>query len=166
MNPIEALVGEFQFEIKSTRALLALCDAKDFDWKPHPKSMSLQQLAVHIAEIPTWLTTTLTTTELDFAKAPYRPAKPATSAELLAFFDANCAAALETLRKTKESDLGVNWSLRQGEKIFFTQPRAGVLRGFCYSHLIHHRGQLTVYLRLLNIPLPQVYGPSADNPDM
>lgn len=166
MPLIDSFVAEFQQEAASTRKLLELCPEGAFGWKPHEKSMSLGQLAQHISEIPTWITMTLTTTELDFGKAPFERVEIKTTKELVAAFDKSSADALKQMQSTPDKDLPVNWTLRDGAKIFLTLPRVVVLRTFCFSHLIHHRGQLTVYLRMKNIPLPKVYGPTADSPDM
>jgi len=166
MPLIDSFVAEFQQEAAITRKALEVCPEAEFGWKPHEKSMSLGQLSQHISEIPTWINMTLTTTELDFSKFPYKRVEIKTTRELLAAFDKSVSEALKQMQGTPDNDLSVNWTLRDGAKVFLTLPRIIVLRSFCFSHLIHHRGQLTVYLRLKNVPLPRIYGPTADSPDM
>ena len=162
----DALLAEFDQEIATTRLLLERVPEKDAAWKPHPKSASLGDLATHLATIPWWLEVTLTTTELDFnpPSGGGPPAPPAftTVAALLAFFDKNVAAGRAALARATDADFAVPWSLKGGEKTYFTLPRAAVLRSFVLSHLIHHRAQLGVHLRLRDVPLPPCYGPTAD----
>jgi uncharacterized damage-inducible protein DinB len=139
-------------------------DAK-FAWKPHPKSYTLHDLAAHVANILSWGPLTLTTSELDVAqKFPQRRFE--TTPEILADFDKNAAAYRAALAKATDADLAATWTFRAGPTVFFTQPKVGVLRGFVMNHLIHHRGQLSVYLRLLDVPVPSIYGPSADDDPM
>lgn len=166
MPLIDPLIAEFQQEAASTRKVLEVCPDADFEWKPHAKSMSLGHLASHIAEIPSWITLMLTTTELDFAKGDYVPKPCKSRSDLVATHDKNVSDALKQMQGTSDKDLAVNWTMRHGAQIFFTLPRNIVMRTWCYSHLFHHRGQLTVYLRLKDIPLPNVYGPTADAPGM
>ena len=157
----EALLQEFDQEMATTRLLLAGVPARDAAWKPHPKSMSLGDLATHVAYLPSWLGMTLTTTELDLAGAP-PPAAFTTVEALLAAFDRNVAGSRAALAGAADADFAVPWSLRMGEQVYFTFPRAVVVRSFVFSHLIHHRAQLGVYLRLRDVPLPPCYGPTAD----
>ena len=164
MSIKEPFIAELQNEGKVTRKLLERVPLDNPAWKPHEKSMALGRLAAHVAELPSWITMTLTTEELDFAKSKYKPLVLNSAEELTALHDKNIAAAVETLNKQSDEDFMKNWSMRSGETIFFTMPKIQVLRGAVYNHLIHHRAQLGVYLRLLNEPLPQMYGPTADEP--
>ncbi|HEY5999472.1 MAG TPA: DinB family protein [bacterium] len=158
----DSMLPEYDQEIATTRRFLERIPERDAGWRPHAKSMPLGDLAVHIAALPWWLAMTLTTTEVDVATMPQPPAF-ATTAELLARFDANAAAGRAALARATEADLALAWSLRSGAQVFFTAPRGAVLRSFVLSHLIHHRAQLGVYLRLRDVPLPFCYGPSADS---
>jgi uncharacterized damage-inducible protein DinB len=157
----EALLPEYDQEIAATRSLLERVPAKDAGWKPHPKSMPLGALAVHVAMLPSWVAATMTMTELDFSTSP--PPPPFTTVEeLLASFDKSAAEGRAAIAKAADADFAVPWSLKGGGQTYFTLPRAAVLRSFVLSHLIHHRAQLGVYLRLLDVPVPGLYGPSAD----
>jgi uncharacterized damage-inducible protein DinB len=163
----EAMLQEYDREMATTRRLLERVPAEHADWAPHPKSTPLGRLASHLAEIPRWVEPALTRDELDFA-APgsesYR-APPFESVErLLAFFDASVARARAAITSTEDGAFMATWTLRAGERTIFTLPRAAVIRGFILNHSIHHRGQLSVYLRMQNVPLPPVYGPTADEP--
>jgi uncharacterized damage-inducible protein DinB len=157
----EALLPEYDQEIAATRSLLERVPAKDAGWKPHPKSMPLGALAVHVAMLPSWVAATMTMTELDFSTSP--PPPPFTTVEeLLASFDKSAAEGRAAIAKAADADFAVPWSLKGGGQTYFTLPRAAVLRSFVLSHLIHHRAQLGVYLRLRDVPLPPCYGPTAD----
>lgn len=158
----QSLLPELDHEIATTRKVLERVPEARFAWKPHPKSYSLHDLAGHIANTVSWGPTTITTSEFDVSQ-PFAPRRFETTAQLLEEFDRNAAAFRATLAKATDADLAANWSLRAGPQVFFSQPKVGVLRGFVMNHLIHHRGQLSVYLRLLDVPLPSIYGPSADD---
>ena len=161
MTISETLLPEYDQEIATTRQFIERIPAKDAAWKPHPKSASLGELALHLATMPRWVVATMTTTGLDVATEPV-PA-PATTVEgLLAVFDKDAAAGRAALGQAGDADFDVPWTLRSGERVFFTLPRGPVLRSLCLSHLIHHRAQLGVYLRLQDVPLPPCYGPTAD----
>jgi len=166
MGMKEALLAEFQNESVSTRKVLERTPEKSFTWKPHEKSMSLGRLSQHLAEIPQWVEASLTKDELDFATMDYKQVDPASTAELLKFFDDNVNAAVEIIKNTPEEEFMKNWTMRNGDKVYMTIPKAAVVRGFVMSHLIHHRGQMTVYLRMLDVPLPGIYGPAADENTM
>ncbi len=158
----ESFLAELRQEAKKTRNLLSRVPVDQATWKPHEKSMELQRLARHVAELPGWCTVTITTDELDFSK-PYDPSPPlTTAAALVAEFDKNVEGAEKALQTADDDLLKGKWSLRNGDHIFFTLPRHVVLRDMVFNHLVHHRAQLGVYLRLLNIPLPSMYGPTAD----
>ena len=156
-----ALLPEFDQEMASTRKVLERLPDEKLDFKPHEKSYSLLELASHVSNLPMWTGTTLTTTELDLDQ-PWERELPTSREELLAEFDANAADAREVLAAARAQDLQVEWTLKSGDQVWFTEPRAAVFRSFVMSHLIHHRAQLTVYLRLLDVPVPGMYGPSAD----
>jgi len=157
----DLLLLEFDQEAASTRLLLERVPAKDAAWKPHPKSAPLGALAVHVANLTAWLGMTLMSTELDLAVSP--PPAPFTTVEaLLAAFDNNVASSRAALAKAVDADFAVPWSLKSGDQVYFTFPRAVIVRSFALNHLIHHRAQLGVYLRLRDVPLPPCYGPTAD----
>ena len=163
MNIIELLLTELELEAQTTRKMLALIPTDKLDWAPHEKSMKMKPLATHIAELPTWITLALKTDELDFATAPYEPAAAANAAEILALFEKSFADGKGSLSEAKEEDLNGKWVLRSGEEIYATMTKYETIR-HAFSQTIHHRAQLGVYLRLLNIPIPGSYGPSADDP--
>jgi len=162
MSVKEQLMSELKNESGNTRKMLERVPEKSFSWKPHEKSMSLGRLSQHLAEIPHWADATLTKDELDFAKSNYTPTDATTSESLLKFFDENLKKAVDILQNTPEEELKNNWTMRYGDKVFFTLPKASVFRSFILSHTIHHRAQLSVYLRLLDVPVPSIYGPTAD----
>jgi uncharacterized damage-inducible protein DinB len=159
----QALVSELKHEAASTRKMLERVPTDKWDWKPHDRSMSLGRLASHVATIPDYMTVTLTNDELDFAKGTYRPAVPTSTETLLDVFDESYEKALQTLESAGDETLRGMWSLKNGGHTIFTLPRIAALRSFVMNHLIHHRGQLSVYLRLLDVPVPGMYGPSADD---
>lgn len=161
MPLVDALLPEFDHEMTVTRKLLERVPDGKFDWKPHPKSMTLGELAQHVATLPLWGTVTLTQTELDLAAQPPLPPL-ATRAELLDAFDQRVREARAALADKGDGELMAPWALKRESHTIFEMPRAGVWRGFVLSHLIHHRGQLSVYLRMQDVPLPSIYGPSAD----
>jgi uncharacterized damage-inducible protein DinB len=164
MGLVDALLPEFDREMGVTRRLLERVPDGQFAWQPHPKSMTLGRLAEHLAELPQWVGATVLDSSLDLATARrpegYQP--PATRAAVLTMFDQNVAAARGVLAGRSDAELMAPWSLLRGEQAIFTMPKAGVLRAFVLNHIVHHRGQLSVYLRLRDVPLPSIYGPSAD----
>jgi uncharacterized damage-inducible protein DinB len=162
MSLVPALLAELDQEAASTRRILARIPADQGDYKPHAKSMSLGQLAVHVAELYSWLEVTLANNELDFAARPYQPAPFVSGEELVARMDGYLAIGRPILEASTEATLAEPWTMRAGDKVFFTMPKGAVLRTFVYNHIVHHRAQLTVYLRLLDLPIPGLYGPSAD----
>jgi uncharacterized damage-inducible protein DinB len=125
--------------------------------------MTLKRLSVHVAEISGWWKECLIHDELDFSKGDFTPKEYASTADILALHDDLVVKAEKILTETPESEFQKPWTMRNGEQIYFTMPKEKVVRTWCMNHLYHHRGQLTVYLRLLNVPLPGTYGPSADN---
>lgn len=161
-----ALIAELEHESKTTRTCLERVPADKFDWTPHEKSMTFGRLASHIAEMVGWTGPTLQYPELDFAKMDYKPFEPKTSEELLEYFDKNVAEAVDVLRNTTDDIFMENWTMRNGETVYFTLPKVAVMRSFVMNHIVHHRGQLSVYLRLSDIAVPSIYGPSADEGQM
>ena len=160
----EALLPEFDHEMGTTRRLLERVPEGDMAWKPHEKSFSLGQLAAHLANIPTWVVPTCDLTVFDLASLgeDLRTRQPSSKADVMSAFDVNVAKARKTIVDQTDASLAVMWTLKnQGEDVF-TMPRIAALRSFVMNHSIHHRGQLTVYLRLRNVPLPSIYGPTAD----
>jgi len=164
MALVDALLPEFDREMTTTRTVLARVPEDKFDWKPHARSFSLGVLATHVANLPTWGTETLTRSDIDIGGARQPPTALGSKQELLAAFDRQVAAARAALVGKTDAELSAMWSLKRSGKTMFSMPKAAVLRGFVLSHMIHHRGQLTVYLRLLDVPVPSIYGPSADEP--
>jgi uncharacterized damage-inducible protein DinB len=165
MSLKDALLAEFDQETASTRKVLERIPERGLAWKPHEKSMSFGQLAAHLAEVPGWTVPTLTQESLDLnppGGESYKTPDFDTRQEILDLFDANIAQARTALAQTGDEAFMVPWTLLSGGQAFFTLPRAAVMRGFVMNHMIHHRAQLTVYLRLNDIPVPSVYGPSAD----
>jgi uncharacterized damage-inducible protein DinB len=165
MDVIQALLAEFDQEAALTRTCLERVPQGKGGYQPHPKSMTLGRLAGHIVAIPSWITMTLQSDEFDLA--PVDGPKPPlldldNPVALLEHFDRNVAAARAALAAAEEADLGRPWSLKNGGRVAFTLPKGVVLRRFVFSHTVHHRAQLTLYLRLNEVPVPSIYGPSAD----
>jgi uncharacterized damage-inducible protein DinB len=160
----ESLIAEYRQEAQTTRKLLERVPLDALGWKPHEKSMTMERLATHVTELYGWPRIVLTTDELDFLIMDHTPPPIGAISDLLQLFDTSVAAALDLLKTQTDEQLLRNWKLRAGEKIFFEMPRISVLRLMVFNHSIHHRGQLSVYLRLRNVPLPSIYGPSADEP--
>lgn len=163
MTKSEAFLAELKQEAKATRKILEAVPMDKADWKPHDKSMTLGKLAIHVAEIPGWYKETLIHDELDFAKpSDTKPFSTNSTAELVAHFDQYLEAGINALTGFPDSKMQDPWTMRAGEQIFFTLPKEQVVRSWCLNHWYHHRAQLGVYLRLLNVPVPGTYGPSAD----
>jgi len=162
---IPMFLKELEQEAVTTRKMLERVPADKFDWQPHPKSMTLQRLATHVAELPSWASMTVNTSELDFADNKYAPITVTDTKGLLEYFDNNLAQAKVDLAKTTEDQLDEQWTLRNGDTIYSVSPKHEVIR-MSYCQTTHHRAQLGVYLRLLNIPIPGSYGPSADEGEM
>jgi len=159
MSISNTFLPEFDEEMKITRRLLERVPGEKGAWKPHEKSFSLGHLAQLVAWMPGWITQAMKETRLDLSAAPgYSLEKTET---LVAMFDANVASARAALAAASDADFQVPWSLAAGERVFFTMPRVGVVRQ-TINHLVHHRGQLSVYLRMVDVPLPSIYGPTAD----
>lgn len=160
----DALLPEYDHEMGTTRRVLERVPEADLAWKPHPKSFSLGQLASHIANIPRWADWMLDTTVFDLAALgpDSRPKQPDSVAPILKAFDDNVKSARAKLDGQLDAALFAAWTLKHGDHEVFTMPKISVLRSFVMNHLIHHRGQLSVYLRMRDVPLPAIYGPSAD----
>ena len=160
---IDVLLPEFDREIGATRQVLERIPGSAFGWKPHDRSASMGELAVHVADLPRWITIVMTchTFDLTSEKAPSRRRSTST-AQLLSQFDDNGQAARDRLVGATDGILCEPWTLTRGERDLFTMPRVVAMRHLVLNHLVHHRGQLTVYLRMQNIPIPALYGPSAD----
>lgn len=156
----DALLPEFDHEMATTRKLLERVPDGTFDWKPHAKSFSMGQLAQHVATLPMW-GSFLKHSEFDLAGEFQTPTLKS-RAELLAAFDKESAGARAQIAGMSDAELMAPWALKRGKDTLFSMPKASVWRTFFMNHVIHHRGQLSVYLRLLNVPLPSIYGPSAD----
>ncbi len=161
MAMIPKLLKEMEHEATTTRKMLSRIPDDKYDWKPHEKSMTVRSLATHIAELPEWVNMTLHTNELDFASNPYTQATIDNTAGLLDYFETKLAAAKKDLAEAKEEQLDDMWTLRNGDQIYSTSSKEDVIR-MTYSQIVHHRAQLGVFLRLLNVPIPGSYGPSAD----
>jgi len=162
MSMNRAFIEELKNEAKSTRKLLAIVPYEHFGWKPHEKSMSLGMLATHIANLTGWPQYTIDTDGLDLATMP-KGELPGSTQELLDIFDSNLEKSLSSLETATDEQMMKNWKLSKGSHVILDLPKVQVLRAMCFNHVIHHRGQLTVFLRLLNVPIPGVYGPSADD---
>jgi len=158
----DALIAELKQEAVNTRKMLERVPEDKFLWKAHEKSMTIGRLASHIAEIPVWINRTLTANEFDFATASMVRTTYENRAALLKVFDEKQAEAIAALQNTTDEMLNETYSVRRGEQVMFAMPRKVMLRNFAFNHLIHHRGQLSVNLRLLDVPVPGMYGPSAD----
>jgi len=157
----ETYLPEFDHEMANTHKMLEALPDGQFDWKPHAKSMSLGRLATHVAELVEWGALVVNQDSLELGRAA--PAQgPATKAAVMELLDKNTAASHKAIASASDEHLAKLWTLLYGGQTIFTMPRAQVLRSVVMSHVIHHRGQLSVYLRLLDVPIPGMYGPSAD----
>lgn len=164
MLVIPMLLKELDEEAQTTRKMLSRVPTDKFDWQPHPKSMKMKELATHIADLPSWVSLGLNTDELDFATAEYNPEDVSDTDQLVDFFERQLAGGKADLEKAEEAQLSEPWILRSGDTIHWRATRGEMVR-HAYAQMIHHRAQLGVYLRLLNIPIPGSYGPSADEMD-
>ena len=158
----QMIAAELKQEAISTRKMLERIPGEQFQWRPHEKSMPLVSLAAHIADMVGWTNVTINDDELDFATSDFTPKEYSDASEIVNYFDQNISAALDALNSVSNETMTQPWRLRNGEKILFEMPKAVVMRSMVMNHIIHHRGQLAVYLRLLDVPVPSIYGPSAD----
>lgn len=161
MTISEALLPEFDQEMANTRKLLECVPAEKFSWKPHEKSMTLGRLASHVAEMPNWALFTIKQDKLELGPAD-KPFNAMSKSELMETADKNAAAAREVIAGASDGHLAQTWELWFSGNKVVSMPRAAVLRNLVMNHMIHHRGQLSVYLRLIDVPIPGMYGPSAD----
>jgi len=160
----ETAFCDLERELDVTRKVLERIPAAQFGWKPHEKSMNFGRLAMHVATIPQWMLNTLETDELDFANPPKMRNEPTSSEDLLSTFDGQAAAVKRALAQVDDAALERTWTLRNGDQILHRNSKLKILRLWCLNHMIHHRAQLCLYLRLLNVPVPAVYFNSADEP--
>lgn len=161
MSTIKPLLKELDQEAQTTRKMLERVPTAYFNWQPHKKSMTVQQLATHIAELPTWITMAVTTDELDFASNPYKQEVVHSTAELMDYFERSLADGRSHLADAAEEVLDETWTLRNGSEVYTVATKGEIVR-LAYCQIVHHRAQLGVFLRLLDIPIPGSYGPSAD----
>ena len=164
-----ALLPEYDQEMQTTRKHLERVPDDKWGWGPHEKSMTMGKLASHLAEAVSWTPMMLTSEEMDFDSPEmqdYKPADYGSSAELLKAFDENVSKTREALASTSDDDWLKMWTMKKGEQVLMSLPRGAVVRMFLMSHNVHHRGQLSVYLRMCDISVPQTYGPSADEGGM
>lgn len=162
MDIIKALLKELEAEFNTTKKFMAIVPADKFDWAPHEKSMKMKSLASHVAELPEWISLALTTDELDFATAPYEEKKIESSNDLLKLLEHSYQKGKTELELAREESLNEKWVLRNGEQILADMTRYEMIR-VAFSQTAHHRAQLGVYFRLLDIPVPGSYGPTADD---
>lgn len=161
MTTAERLILELQQESVKNRTMLERIPESKLSWKPHEKSMTIGRLGMHIAELPNWITRALTSESHEIGSGPYNPNIPKTRAQILTEFDVQLESAIGLLAKASDETLAKNWRVSKGEKVIYDLPRAEVVRRQM-NHIIHHRGQLSVFLRLLEVPVPPTYGPTAD----
>jgi len=161
MDIIKSLLAELEREAATTRKMLSRIPNDKYDWQPHPKSMTIMQLSNHIAELPGWVSMILTTDELDFSKMDYKPAGIKDTQGVLELFEKSLAGGKAELEKANLSQLDEPWVLRNGDFIIDESTKGETIR-MAYCQTVHHRAQLGVYLRLLDVPIPGSYGPSAD----
>jgi uncharacterized damage-inducible protein DinB len=165
MTTAAPLLAEFDQEMATTRRVLAAIPDDGFAFRPHPQSWPMGALATHVAQIPQWIALTLGQDSFDFAppgQPPPRAEEARSGSELLARFDRHVAAARTALQSASDATLAAPWTLLHGGRTIFSRPRADVLRSFAMNHLIHHRGQLSLYFRLAGLKVPPIYGPTAD----
>lgn len=162
MEIIPMLLKEIDEEAQTTRKMLERIPNDKLDWQPHPKSMTLRRLGSHLAELPEWVSMAITTEELDFAANPYFEKPINNAADLLDILEEKLADGKEKLWSTNEDELQKPWTLRNGEHIILVRTKYEVIR-MTYCQIVHHRAQLGVFLRLLDVPIPGSYGPSADD---
>ena len=159
----DAFIGELKHESSMSKKILEKVPLDKKEWKPHEKSMSLGRLATHVAENTHWVSNIIHIDDFDFMKDyNFKPAVAASSEELLKIFQTNLDEAIADLSTMNDNDFEKNWTVRRGEQVMSVTPKKIAIRGWGLNHMIHHRGQLSVYLRLLDVPVPGMYGPSAD----
>ena len=159
-----SILAELEHEAATTRKLLERAPEDRFDWKPHEKSMTLGRLVSHCAETLKWMDVVVNQDVFEMDPATYTPFQAGSRSELLEAFDSNLESAKEVIRDQSDEHLFANWQMKSGDTVTLEMPRIGVICGFVLNHLVHHQGQLSVYLRLNDVPVPSIYGPSADEP--
>lgn len=165
MSYAESILSEFDHEMANTRKVLERIPDDKLDWRAHPKSNTIGWNANHIADLPGWSTSIVTQSEYNFAPPGgemYKTPSFKTTKEIVEAFDRNVAKARAALASIKDESVNDPWTLRGGERVIFTMPRSAVIRSFLMNHIIHHRAILSVYLRLNDVPVPGLYGPSGD----
>jgi len=158
----DAFIAELKYESGLTKKMLERVPLDKGDWKPHEKSMTLGRLATHIAQIPHWISDIIHIDDYDFATRSLKVNTATSTEELMHIYQETHDKAIADLKQMNDDDFSKKWLVRVGDKIMYDIPKKVALRGWAYSHMVHHRGQLSVYLRLLDIPVPGMYGPSAD----
>lgn len=158
----DALLPEFDHEMGTTRRLLERLPDDKLAWRPHARSMTLGRLATHLAELPSWTQTVIKDSVFEMEPGEHKPGELGTRAEILALFDEKVSAARALIQSTGDGEMMAPWTFRSEGHDLFTLPKAAVLRSFVMNHAVHHRGQLSVFLRLQDVPIPPIYGPSAD----
>ena len=158
----DALIAELKHESSMTKKMLEKVPMDKKDWKPHERSMTLGHLATHVADTPHWASTIIHIDDFDFMKDYKMNPDANTPEELIATFQLHLDKAIADLNNMSDEDFNKPWTVRRGEQVMFSLPKKVSMRGWAFNHLVHHRGQLSVYLRLLNVPVPGMYGPSAD----
>jgi uncharacterized damage-inducible protein DinB len=156
------MLAEFDHEMANTRKVLERIPEDKLEWKPDPKSMALGRLAGHITEMPGWASVTLATDSLDLGTGDFKPLFATSRAQILKEFDKNIAESRAALASATDENMMRNWQLRMGDQLIMEMPKVGIIRTMVMSHTIHHRAQMGVYLRLNGVPVPAIYGPSAD----
>jgi len=162
MSRIQTFLKELDHEVETTRKMLSRVPNDKYDWKPHEKSMDIRRLTAHIADLPGWVMMALTSDELDFANSSWKEEKIDNTTQLVDYLNRSYESGKEALENAKDETLDENWTLRNGEEIYSVTSKAEVIR-MSLSQIIHHRAQLGVFLRLLDVPIPGSYGPSADD---
>ncbi len=161
MSLKDGLIAELKHESASTKKMLERVPYDKQDWKPHDKSMTLGKLAVHVAEIPHWISDIINIDEFDFEQH-YKPNQAGSQEELMKVYQDNLDAAVANIEKMGDADFFKMWTVKKGDQVYHNLPKVVAIRAWAFSHLVHHRGQLSVYLRLLDVPVPGMYGPTAD----
>jgi uncharacterized damage-inducible protein DinB len=162
MSTQTSFIGELKTESANSRKILERVPMDKAQWKPHERSMSIGRLSTHLAETCHWIPVILGSDEFDFAAEPFKPHVAASLEELFRILDLHISRSIAALENATEEDFERKWTVKRGEQVIFSIPKKVAIRGWGFSHMIHHRGQLSVYLRLLDIPVPGMYGPSAD----
>ena len=158
----DSFIGELKFESSLTKKMLERVPLDKKEWKPHEKSFAIGRLATHIAEIPQWISRVITIDNFDFMTQSFSRHIAESQEELISIFNDKLNQAIADLETMSDEDFNKTWTLSRGEQVIRQMPKKVAIRGYGFSHFIHHRGQLSLYLRLLDVPVPGMYGPSAD----